>query len=149
MASPLQHRSQGPPHHQSCSTPSGPVCPAAETCTAPPPCWRNVHGCQSDRQQREFSESSHLVLQLVLPVHLMLSHVKVVGGVIVHGLCEAERSQGGTVRGEVTRASLTRGGSHSHLIEEVRLQEGRQWRGGGRVGRGRSPTRMLVALAQS
>ena len=39
---------------------------------------------------------SHLILQLVLPVHFVLSDIEVVGGVIVHGLDEAEdeRTQG-------------------------------------------------------
>lgn len=34
---------------------------------------------------------SHLILQLVLSVHLMLSDIEVVSGVVVDRLCKAER----------------------------------------------------------
>lgn len=36
-ASPLPHKSPGPPRRRSCNKRSGPVCPAGGSCTAPPP----------------------------------------------------------------------------------------------------------------
>lgn len=34
---------------------------------------------------------SHLIFQLILSVHLMLSDIEVVSGVVVDGLCKAGR----------------------------------------------------------
>ena len=95
LPSPLPRISPGPPRHRSCSTPSAPVCPADGTYTAPPPgAGGEKEERRSDREQWGSREESlmgaHLILQLVLPVHFVLSDIEVVGGVIVHGLDEAE-----------------------------------------------------------
>ena len=42
---------------------------------------------------------SHLILQLILSVHLMLSDVEVVSGVVVHGLYKAEKDNNISVIG--------------------------------------------------
>lgn len=54
--------------------------------------WR----CQAEKQQAgclywTLSCCSHLILQLILSVHLMLGDIEVVSGVVVDRLCEAER----------------------------------------------------------
>lgn len=47
-SSPLLRRSPGPPLPQFCNRPSGPVCPADGTCTAPPPVEARGGGCQAE-----------------------------------------------------------------------------------------------------
>lgn len=90
--SPLLHIFPSPPHHQFGNKPSVPVYPAGGTCTAPLPgekCCRHQTAQGAgwlSGQEFELVMGSHLILQLILSVYLMLSNIKVVSGVVVDGL---------------------------------------------------------------
>lgn len=107
--------------------------------------------------------ASHLIFQLILSVHLMLSDIEVVSGVIVHRLHEAEKENIQDIVFQKNWGQLQMSDvwtkwhgaqtqslySHSQFIEEIRLQKRWERRGRRRVGRGWSSTGMLAALAQS